>query len=179
MPVANKYSIAQLMEACSRYYQKTGRQITFEYSLISGVNDGPAQAQGLAELAKPLKAHINLIPVNPVREREFVRPDNTAVQAFKKKLEINGVGYRCQKQGKKLVLTLGFSHPVEFEDTADYTLESPDPNTIIVKGIDNQIVGQIAAVIREKRPPEPYKGKGIKYADEVIRRKEGKTGSKK
>ena len=98
---------------------------------------------------------------------------------FEKKLEINGVGYRCQKQGKKLVLTLGFSHPVEFEDTADYTLESPDPNTIIVKGIDNQIVGQIAAVIREKRPPEPYKGKGIKYADEVIRRKEGKTGSKK
>ena len=98
---------------------------------------------------------------------------------FEKKLEINGVGYRCQKQGKKLTLTLGFSHPVEFEDTDDYTLESPDPNTIIVKGIDNQIVGQIAAVIREKRPPEPYKGKGIKYADEVIRRKEGKTGSKK
>jgi len=98
---------------------------------------------------------------------------------FEKKLEINGVGYRCQKQGKKLVLTLGFSHPVEFEDTDDYTIEAPDPNTIIVKGIDNQIVGQIAAVIREKRPPEPYKGKGIKYADEVIRRKEGKTGSKK
>lgn len=98
---------------------------------------------------------------------------------FQKTLQINGVGYRCQKQGKKLVLTLGYSHPVEFEDTDDYTLESPDPNTIIVKGIDNQIVGQIAAVIREQRPPEPYKGKGIKYADEVIRRKEGKTGSKK
>ncbi len=100
-------------------------------------------------------------------------------EGFKKTLEINGVGYRCQKQGKKLVLTLGYSHPVEFEDTADYTLEAPDPNTIIVSGIDNQIVGQIAAVIREKRLPEPYKGKGIKYADEVIRRKEGKTGSKK
>ena len=100
-------------------------------------------------------------------------------EGFKKTLEINGVGYRCQKQGKKLVLTLGYSHPVEFEDTADYTLESPDQNTIIVSGIDNQIVGQIAAVIREKRLPEPYKGKGIKYADEVIRRKEGKTGSKK
>ena len=98
---------------------------------------------------------------------------------FQKTLQINGVGYRCQKQGKKLVLTLGYSHPVEFEDTDDYTLEAPDPNTIIVKGIDNQIVGQIAAVIREKRLPEPYKGKGIKYADEVIRRKEGKTGSKK
>ena len=98
---------------------------------------------------------------------------------FQKTLQINGVGYRCQKQGKKLTLTLGFSHPVEFEDTDDYTLEAPDPNTIIVKGIDNQIVGQIAAVIREQRPPEPYKGKGIKYAEEVIRRKEGKTGSKK
>ena len=100
-------------------------------------------------------------------------------EGFQKTLQINGVGYRCQKQGKKLVLNLGFSHPVEFEDSADYTLEAPDPNTIIVKGIDNQIVGQIAAVIREQRPPEPYKGKGIKYSDEVIRRKEGKTGSKK
>ena len=100
-------------------------------------------------------------------------------EGFQKTLQINGVGYRCQKQGKKLTLNLGFSHPVEFEDTDDYTLEAPDPNTIIVKGIDNQIVGQIAAVIREQRPPEPYKGKGIKYSDEVIRRKEGKTGSKK
>ena len=100
-------------------------------------------------------------------------------EGFQKTLQINGVGYRCQKQGKKLTLNLGYSHPVEFEDTDDYTLEAPDPNTIIVKGIDNQIVGQIAAVIREQRPPEPYKGKGIKYSDEVIRRKEGKTGSKK
>ena len=98
---------------------------------------------------------------------------------FEKTLEINGVGYRCAKQGKTLSLTLGFSHPVEFEDTDDYTLEAPNPNTIIVKGINKQIVGQIAAVIREKRLPEPYKGKGIKYSDEVIRRKEGKTGAKK
>ena len=100
-------------------------------------------------------------------------------EGYAKTLQINGVGYRCQKQGKKLVLSLGFSHPVEFEDGEDYTFEAPDPNTIIVKGIDKQIVGQIAAVVREKRPPEPYKGKGIKYADEVIRRKEGKTGAKK
>ncbi len=98
---------------------------------------------------------------------------------YAKTLQINGVGYRCQKQGKKLVLTLGYSHPVEMEDGDDYTFEVPDPNTIIVKGIDKQIVGQIAAVVREKRLPEPYKGKGIKYADEVIRRKEGKTGAKK
>ena len=100
-------------------------------------------------------------------------------EGYAKTLQINGVGYRCQKQGKKLVLSLGFSHPVEFEDGEDYTFEAPDPNTIIVKGIDKQIVGQIAAVVREQRPPEPYKGKGIKYADEVIRRKEGKTGAKK
>ena len=100
-------------------------------------------------------------------------------EGYAKTLQINGVGYRCQKQGKKLVLTLGYSHPVEMEDGDDYTFEVPDPNTIIVKGIDKQIVGQIAAVVREKRLPEPYKGKGIKYADEVIRRKEGKTGAKK
>ena len=98
---------------------------------------------------------------------------------FQKTLEINGVGYRCQKAGKTLTLNLGYSHPVTFDDTDDYTLEAPNPNTIIVKGIDKQIVGQIAAVIREKRLPEPYKGKGIKYSDEVIRRKEGKTGAKK
>ena len=97
---------------------------------------------------------------------------------FEKTLEINGVGYRCQKAGKTLTLNLGYSHPVTFEDTDDYTLEAPNPNTIIVKGIDKQIVGQIAAVIREKRLPEPYKGKGIKYSDEVIRRKVGKTGKK-
>ena len=100
-------------------------------------------------------------------------------EGFQKTLEINGVGYRCAKNGKTLTLTLGYSHPVEFEDTDDYTLEVPNPNTIIVKGINKQIVGQIAAVIREKRLPEPYKGKGIKYSDEVIRRKEGKTGAKK
>ena len=100
-------------------------------------------------------------------------------EGYQKTLQINGVGYRCQKQGKKLTLSLGYSHPVEFEDGDDYTFESPDPNTIIVKGIDKQIVGQIAAVVREKRLPEPYKGKGIKYDYEVIRRKEGKTGAKK
>lgn len=100
-------------------------------------------------------------------------------EGYSKTLQINGVGYRCQKQGKKLILSLGYSHPVEMEDGDDHTFEAPDPNTIIVKGIDKQVVGQIAAVVREKRPPEPYKGKGIKYADEVIRRKEGKTGAKK
>ncbi|MBQ4129106.1 MAG: 50S ribosomal protein L6 [Ruminococcus sp.] len=99
-------------------------------------------------------------------------------EGYKKQLEVNGVGYRCQKQGKKLVMNLGFSHNVEFEDTEDITIEVPSPNTIIVHGADKQKVGQFAAEIREKRPPEPYKGKGIKYVDEYIRRKEGKAGKK-
>ncbi|ACL75151.1 50S ribosomal protein L6 [Ruminiclostridium cellulolyticum] len=97
---------------------------------------------------------------------------------FQKTLEINGVGYRAQKQGKKLVLTLGYSHPVEMEDPEGIATEVPAPNKIIVKGIDKQVVGEVAAKIREKRLPEPYKGKGIKYETEVIRRKEGKTGGK-
>ena len=96
---------------------------------------------------------------------------------FTKTLEINGVGYRAQKQGKKLVLSLGYSHPIEMEDPEG--LESTvDGNKIIIKGIDKQAVGQYAANIREKRAPEPYKGKGIKYSDEIIRRKVGKTGKK-
>ena len=95
---------------------------------------------------------------------------------YSKRLEIVGVGYRVEKQGKKLVLNLGYSHPVFFEEGNGITFEVPDANTIVVKGIDKQAVGQVAAQIREKRPPEPYLGKGIKYAGEKIRRKAGKTG---
>lgn len=95
---------------------------------------------------------------------------------YSKKLEVNGVGYRVQKQGKTLTMNLGFSHPVVFEEIDGITIECPGPNEIIISGADKQKVGQFAAEIREKRPPEPYKGKGIKYADEVIRRKEGKAG---
>ena len=98
---------------------------------------------------------------------------------FKKELDVNGVGYRVQKDGKKLVMNLGYSHPVVVEETEDVQLEAPAANKIVVSGIDNQKVGQMAAEIRGKRPPEPYKGKGIKYSTEVIRRKEGKTGGKK
>ena len=97
---------------------------------------------------------------------------------FKKELDVNGVGYRVQKQGKDLVMNLGFSHQVVVSQTDGITLEAPNPNRIVVSGIDKQKVGQFAAEIREKRLPEPYKGKGIKYADEVIRRKEGKAGKK-
>ena len=95
---------------------------------------------------------------------------------YQKVLEINGVGYRAAKQGSKLVLSLGYSHPVEMEDPEGLEVVVEDQNKVIVKGIDKEKVGQYAAEIREKRAPEPYKGKGIKYADEVIRRKVGKTG---
>ena len=97
---------------------------------------------------------------------------------YAKKLEVNGVGYRAQKQGNKLVLSLGYSHPVEMVDPADVTTTLEGQNIIVVSGIDKEKVGQYAAEIRDKRRPEPYKGKGIKYVDEVIRRKVGKTGKK-
>ncbi len=100
-------------------------------------------------------------------------------EGFEKALEINGIGYRAQKQGKKLVLTLGYSHPVEVEEPEGITIDVPAQNSIIVKGIDKQLVGQVAANIREYKLPEPYKGKGIKYVGEHIRRKEGKAGGKK
>ena len=100
-------------------------------------------------------------------------------EGYEKKLEVNGVGYRAAKQGKKLTLSLGYSHPVEMEDPEGIEVTVDGQNLIIVKGIDKEKVGQYAAEIRDKRRPEPYKGKGIKYADEVIRRKVGKTGKKK
>lgn len=97
---------------------------------------------------------------------------------FKRELEINGVGYRAQKQGNKLVMNLGYSHPVEMDAPAGITFDVPNPNSIIVRGIDKELVGQTAAVVRTKRPPEVYRGKGIKYVEEVIIRKEGKAGKK-
>ena len=100
-------------------------------------------------------------------------------EGYKKTLEVNGVGYRVQKQCNKCVMNLGYSHQVIVEDTDDIKIEVPDPNKIIITGIDKQKVGQFAAEVREKRPPEPYKGKGIKYDYEVIRRKEGKAGKGK
>ncbi len=99
-------------------------------------------------------------------------------EGYEKKLEVNGVGYRAQKNGKTLVLSLGYSHPVEMTDPEGIEVAVDGQNLIIVKGIDKEKVGQYAAEIRSKREPEPYKGKGIKYADEVIRRKVGKTGKK-
>ena len=100
------------------------------------------------------------------------------VKGFDKTLEINGAGYRAQKQGNKLILTLGFSHPVDMEEPAGITFDVPAPNKIIVRGCDKQMVGEYAAKIRKNRPPEVYKGKGIKYEKEILRHKEGKTGAK-
>ena len=97
---------------------------------------------------------------------------------FEKKLEINGVGYRAEKKGDELVMKLGYSHDVIVKETEDIKIDVTDANHIVIKGIDKQKVGQFAADVRNKRPPEPYKGKGIKYEDEHIRRKEGKTGAK-
>ena len=100
-------------------------------------------------------------------------------EGYKKELDINGVGYRAAKEGNKLVLTIGYSHPVEVEEIEGISIEVPNPNHVVISGCDKQKVGQFAAELREKRPPEPYKGKGSKYTDEVIRRKVGKTGVKK
>ena len=100
-------------------------------------------------------------------------------KGYSKELEVNGVGYRAEKKGNQLVMRLGFSHEVIMDEIPGITVEVPAPNKIIVKGIDKQVVGQFAAEVRGKRPPEPYKGKGIKYTTEVIRRKAGKTGGKK
>lgn len=100
-------------------------------------------------------------------------------KGYKKELDVSGVGYRVTKEGSKLVMNLGYSHQVIIEETKDIKIDVPAPNKIIVSGIDKQAVGQFAADVRKKRPPEPYKGKGIKYANEVVRRKEGKTGVKK
>ena len=98
---------------------------------------------------------------------------------YKKELDVNGVGYRVEKKENKLVMRLGYSHEIIMEEIPGITVEVPSPNKIIIHGIDKQVVGQFAAEVRGKRPPEPYKGKGIKYVDEVIRRKVGKTGGKK
>ena len=100
-------------------------------------------------------------------------------EGYKKSLDVNGVGYRVAMEGGKLVMNLGFSHQVVVEQPEGITIEAPSANKIVISGCDKQRVGQFAAEVREKRPPEPYKGKGIKYTDEVIRRKAGKTGAKK
>ena len=144
------------------------------------------------EITKPISVKIEENVINVIRPdddpynkslhgltRTLINNMITGVkEEFKRELEINGVGYRAQKQGNKLVLTLGYSHPVEMIEPEGITFDVPNPNQIIVRGIDKELVGQTAAVVRTKRPPEVYRGKGIKYAEEHIRRKEGKAGKK-
>ena len=133
---------------------------------------------GVIEVKRPTddKAHRSLHGLTRTLISNMVEG---CANGFSKELEVNGVGYRAAKSGKKLTLTLGYSHPVEMEDPAGIESIVEGTNKIIVKGINKEKVGQFAAEIREKRPPEPYKGKGIKYVDEVIIRKEGKAGKGK
>ena len=113
-------------------------------------------------------------------QTQTMRPEMIIkVEGFKKELEINGVGYKASKEGNKLVMNLGYSHLVTMEEIDGITIDVPAPNKVVINGIDKQKVGQFAANVRGKRPPEPYKGKGIKYATETIRHKEGKAGGKK
>ena len=132
---------------------------------------------GVIEVTRPSddKAHRSLHGLT----RSLVNNMVTGVQnGFSKELEVNGVGYRAAKEGKNLVMNLGYSHQVIMPEIDGIKIDVPAPNKIIISGPDKQLVGQFAANVREKRPPEPYKGKGIKYVDEVIQRKEGKTGKK-
>ena len=144
------------------------------------------------EISKEIKIDVNEAVVNVIRPSDVPKHrslhglsrtliDNMVkgvTEGFKKELDINGVGFRAIKEGKKLVMNLGYSHQVIIDETDEIAIDVPAPNKIIISGIDKQAVGQFAADIRKKRPPEPYKGKGIKYSDEVVRRKEGKSGAK-
>ena len=133
--------------------------------------------KGVIEVTRPsdIKAHRSLHGLT----RTLINNMVTGVQnGFSKELEVNGVGYRAAKEGKNLVMNLGYSHQVIMPEIDGIKIDVPAPNKIIISGPDKQLVGQFAANVREKRPPEPYKGKGIKYVDEVIQRKEGKTGKK-
>ena len=136
------------------------------------------QADGVIEIQRPseIKKHKALHGLTRSLLNNMVVG---VTDGYKKELEINGVGYRAQMQGTKLVMNLGYSHNVEMVAPEGITVEVPNPNSIIISGANKQIVGQFAAEVREKRPPEPYKGKGIKYIDERIIRKEGKAGKGK
>lgn len=151
-----------------------GPKGTLTQEFLKDVNIAMEEGKIVVTLANPKAANVHGLTRTLINNMVIGVTDG-----FTKALEINGIGYRAQKQGKKLVLTLGYSHPVEVEEPEGITIEVPAQNSIIVKGIDKQLVGQVAADIREYRLPEPYKGKGIKYVGEHIRRKEGKAGGKK
>ena len=178
---------------------RIGRKpINIPAGVTVSIGDGVITVKGpKGELTKPF--HKNMTVKQEGAEIIVSRPDDAkenrslhgltrsnihnmvvgVTDGFSKELDVNGVGYRVQKKGKELVMNLGYSHQIVVCDTDDITIEAPTPNKIIIRGIDKKKVGQFAAEVREKRPPEPYKGKGIKYVDEVIRRKEGKAGKGK
>ena len=145
---------------------------TFHPDMIIKVDAGVATVERPSEehLHKSLHGLTRTLLANMVEGVE---------KGYSKELEVNGVGYRAEKKGTQLVMRLGFSHEVFVDEIPGITIEVPTPNKIIINGVDKQVVGQFAAEVRSKRPPEPYKGKGIKYTTEVIRRKVGKTGGKK
>ena len=150
--------------------QDAGNNEDTEWTYIHVENTGNFQKDELVT-----GTGMNAVDTEILNNDDLINPEKFSG----KKLQINGVGYRCEKKGNEVFLKIGFSHEVSVKENADIQLEVPDANTIIVKGIDKQKVGQFAAEVRGKRPPEPYKGKGIKYTNEVIRRKVGKTGGKK
>lgn len=152
-----------------------GPKGTLERKLVNDMNIAIENNQILVTRPSDLKRHKALHGLTRTLIFNMIEG---VTKGYEKVLEINGVGYRAAKQGKKLVLTLGYSHPVEMMDPDGIETVLEGQNKITVKGIDKEKVGQFAAEIRSKRPPEPYKGKGIKYADEHIRRKVGKTGKK-
>ncbi|MBC7958775.1 MAG: 50S ribosomal protein L6 [Vallitaleaceae bacterium] len=159
----------------ANYITVKGPKGTLERQLVKEINVAKEDGQIVVTRPNDLKKMRSLHGLTRTLVSNMVEG---VTKGFERKLEINGVGYRVQKQGKKLVLSLGYSHPVEMVDPDGIESVVEGQNVIIVKGINKERVGQFAAEIRFKRPPEPYKGKGIKYSDEVIIRKEGKTGKK-
>lgn len=148
---------------------KLTKQIPDEISLKYELNNIIVERKGETKIHKQKHGLVRALVFNMVKG---------VSTGYEKILELNGVGYRAQLKGKNLVLSLGYSHNIEIENVDGIVFEVPNQTQIIVKGIDKQLVGEVAAKIRQWRKPEPYKGKGIKYSDEVIRRKEGKTGKK-
>lgn len=174
MPIAVPAGVEIKLDA-ENFITIKGPKGTLERKLASDMNIAIEEGQIVVTRPSDLKRHRALHGLTRTLIFNMVEG---VTKGYEKVLEINGVGYRAAKSGKKLTLTLGYSHPVEMEDPEGIETVLEGQNKITVKGIDKEKVGQFAAEIRTKRPPEPYKGKGIKYADEHIRRKVGKTGKK-
>ena len=150
-----------------------GKMGTLSRTMNPGIT---AEVEGTEIIVKRANDEKTLRALHGLNRTLIANMVKGVTEGYTKTLEVNGVGYRAAKEGTKLVLNVGYSHQVFVEETDSIKIDVPNPNTIIIKGIDKQEVGQFAADVRNKKRPEPYKGKGIKYADEVIRRKEGKTG---